>query len=69
MRLLSALLLAERRNLFKRFNLSLVTTPVISGNMATETLASGQQLFVQTLLPGNASNSSADAAGVSRLTS
>jgi hypothetical protein len=37
--------------LFKRFNLSLVTNPVINGNTATETLASGQQLFIQTLLP------------------
>jgi len=37
--------------LFKRFNLSLVTNPAINGNIATETLASGQQLFIQTLLP------------------
>lgn len=37
--------------LFKRFNLSLVTNPNILGNSAVETLASGQQLFVQTLLP------------------
>jgi len=37
--------------LFKRFNLSLVTNPTIAGNVATETLASGQQLFVETLLP------------------
>ena len=37
--------------LFKRFNLSLTTNPTITGNVATETLASGQQLFVQTLLP------------------
>jgi hypothetical protein len=49
--------------LFKRFNLSLVTNPVISGNVATETLASGQQLFVQTLLPQNASATAAYAAG------
>jgi hypothetical protein len=41
--------------LFKRFNLSLVTNPVISGNVATETLVSGQQLFIQTLLPQHAS--------------
>jgi hypothetical protein len=41
--------------LFKRFNLSLVTNPSIQGNTAVETLASGQQLFVQTLLPLNAS--------------
>ena len=37
--------------LFKRFNLSLITKPTISGNAITETLASGQKLFVQTLLP------------------
>src|SRR5262249_55801071 len=41
--------------LFKRFNLSLVTNPVISGDVATETLVSGQQLFIQTLLPQSAS--------------
>ncbi len=40
--------------LFKRYNLTLVTNPVINGKVATETLASGQQLFVQTLLPANA---------------
>jgi hypothetical protein len=49
--------------LFKRYNLSMVTNPVISGNVATETLASGQQLFVQTLLPTNASESSVYGAG------
>jgi hypothetical protein len=44
---------ASSRNggLFKRFNLSLVTNPSIKGNVATEALASGQQLFIQTLLP------------------
>ena len=41
--------------LFKKFNLSLVTNPSIAGHTATETLPSGQQLFVQTLLPLNAS--------------
>ena len=41
--------------LFKRFNLSLVTNPAITGNTATETLPSGQQLFIQTLLPLNPS--------------
>ena len=49
--------------LFKRFNLSLVSNPTISGNVATETLPSGQQLFVQTLLPQNPSASAAHAAG------
>ena len=37
--------------LFKRFNMAVVNNPVISGNTATETMADGQQLFVQTLLP------------------
>ncbi len=37
--------------LFKRFNLSLVTKPEIDGSVATETLASGQRLFIQTLQP------------------
>ena len=49
--------------LFKRFNLSLVTHPVITGSTATETLASGQQLFVQTLLPASPSLSAVYAAG------
>lgn len=33
------------------FNLSLVTNPAVSGNTATGTMADGQQLFIQTLLP------------------
>ena len=37
--------------LFKRFNLCLVNDPAITGNVAIETMDSGQQLFVQTLLP------------------
>ena len=37
--------------LFKRFNICLVNNPAITGNMAVETMDSGQQLFVQTLLP------------------
>lgn len=49
--------------LFKRFNLCLVTNPTIAGNTATETLASGQQLFVQTLLPHSPSLSAVYAAG------
>jgi len=48
--------------LFKRFNLSMVTSPAISGNVATETLASGQQLFLQTVLPSNPSMASANLA-------
>jgi hypothetical protein len=49
--------------LFKRFHLSLVTNPAINGNTATETLASGQQLFVQSLLPLNATMTARYAAG------
>jgi hypothetical protein len=49
--------------LFKRFNLSMVTSPAIAANTATETLPSGQQLFVQTLLPQTASASAAYDAG------
>lgn len=41
--------------LFKRFNLAMVTNPNIAGNVATETMADGQQLFIQTLLPKSAS--------------
>jgi hypothetical protein len=56
---------ATTRNsgLFKRFNLSLVTKPIINNNVATETLPSGQRLFIQTLLPRNASQNIIDAAG------
>jgi hypothetical protein len=49
--------------LFKRFNMSLVTNPTISGKTATETLASGQKLFVQALLPANATLTATYAAG------
>jgi len=49
--------------LFKRFNLSLVTNPSINGSVATETLASGQQLFIQTLLPLDATSSAVYGAG------
>jgi hypothetical protein len=46
---------ATSRNtgLFKRWNLALVTNPVINGKVVTETLPSGQQLFVQSLLPAS----------------
>ena len=40
-----------------------MTNPVINGNVATETLPSGQQLFVQTLLPQSPSVTAAYAAG------
>jgi hypothetical protein len=47
--------------LFKQFNLSLVTAPVTQTangvTTATETMANGQQLFIQTLLPQNAATS------------
>lgn len=39
--------------LFKRFNMSLQTNPVIGAHGASDTLPSGQQLFIQTLLPAN----------------
>jgi hypothetical protein len=47
--------------LFKRFNLSLITNPVINGNVATETTPNGQHLYVQTLMPINASESAVNA--------
>jgi Putative Ig domain len=37
--------------LFKRFSLTLVGTPVISGNLATTTTPGGQHLYVTSLLP------------------
>lgn len=49
--------------LFKTFNLSLATSPQVNGNVATETMADGQQLFVQALLPKNAVLTSRYAAG------
>lgn len=49
--------------LFKRFNLSLQNNPTINRNTTTETLISGQQLFIQTLLPQSPSISAAYAAG------
>jgi hypothetical protein len=54
---------SKNAGLFKRFNLSLVTKPEINSRMATETLPSGQRLFVQTLLPRGASLSVTDSAG------
>ncbi len=54
---------SQHTGLFKRFNLSLVNSPVIAGNTAAETLASGQQLFVQTLLPQSPSLSAVFGAG------
>jgi hypothetical protein len=54
---------SQNTGLFKRFNLSLVTNPTIAGNVSTETMAYGQQLFIQTLLPLNPSISSVYGAG------
>ena len=54
---------SQNSGLFKRFNLSLVNNPIISGNVTMQTLNSGQQLFMQTLLPSNASITSTYAAG------
>lgn len=53
----------QHSGLFKRFNLSLINAPTVNGNVATETLGSGQQLFVQTLLPKTPSIKSVYAAG------
>ena len=50
--------------LFKQFNLALVTNPAIAGNTATETMADGQQLFIQTLLPQNLSLTSFNGAAI-----
>jgi len=49
--------------LFKTFNLCMADSPEISGNVATETMADGQKLFVQALLPQNATLTSVYAAG------
>ena len=54
---------SKSTGLFKRFNLSLVANPTINGKMATETMADGQQLFIQTLLPMNAITNAAYGAG------
>jgi hypothetical protein len=40
--------------LFKTFNMSMATAPTINGNVATEIMPDGQQLFVHALLPENA---------------
>jgi hypothetical protein len=40
--------------LFKQFNLNFITPPSIAGNTIAETTPGGQQLFVQTLLPADA---------------
>ena len=49
--------------LFKRWNLTLINNPAIDGRVATETLPSGQQLFVQSLLPANSTITARYAAG------
>jgi len=50
--------------LFKRFNMSLVTNPVINGNTSTETMPDNQKLFVQTLLPSSPSITSFNGAAL-----
>jgi hypothetical protein len=45
----------QNTGLFKKFCLSLVNDPVITGNTAVETMPDNQQLFIRTLLPANAS--------------
>jgi hypothetical protein len=54
---------SQNTGLFKQFHLSLVTNPIIAGSVSTETMADGQQLFIQTLLPLNASIGSVYGAG------
>lgn len=49
--------------LFKTFNMCLATSPAISGNVAIETMGDGQKLFVQSLLPSNATLTARNAAG------
>jgi hypothetical protein len=44
---------SNKAGLFKRWNLTLINNPVINGKTAVETLPSGQQLFVQSLLPAS----------------
>jgi hypothetical protein len=51
--------------LFKRYNLSLVTNPAISGQTAIETMADGQQLYINTVLPQNATTT-ASIAGIAQ---
>ena len=41
--------------LFKKFNLTLLAQPIISGNTATVTTAGGQEFYIQSLLPAGAS--------------
>ena len=53
---------SRKAGLFKRFNLSLVTSPAIKENSGTEILPSGQRMFVQTLLPQHASITAQSAA-------
>ena len=52
--------------LFKNFNLNFATPPQINaaGNVATETMPDGQQLFVQALLPTNVQMSSIYSASI-----
>jgi hypothetical protein len=54
---------SQSANLFKRWNLTLIASPLINGNVADEVLPSGQQLFVQSLLPTNGAITSRYAAG------
>jgi hypothetical protein len=45
----------QESGLWKKWNLSFVTAPQIQGNTAKELMPDGQEMFVQTLLPMNAS--------------
>ena len=48
---------------FKRFHLNLVNSPIVNGSVAVETMPSGQQLFVQSLLPAAGTITSAFTVG------
>jgi len=54
----------QASGLWKKWNLSFVTTPQIAGNAATEVMPDGQKMFVQTLLPMNASQSYFDGSAI-----
>jgi hypothetical protein len=49
-------------NLYKKFNISMPSQPTITGNAAAATTPGGQELYVQTLLPANATSSAFDGA-------
>jgi hypothetical protein len=54
---------SSKGGLFKRWNLTLTTNPAINGTAARELLPSGQQLFVQSLLPAAGTIAARNVAG------